>query len=287
VRAFLTGATGTVGREVSRALLERGASVRVGTRAPGKVLEVLPEVQDSVSLDYGATTISPSSFSGCDALFFMTPLIEDQVASSQRVLEAALEGGVEHVVRLSSRSAGWDEQSALRAWHRKIDDAVRSSAATWTILRPCSFFQNFIKHQAATIRNMSAIILPQGEGLIPYIDAADIGDAAVQCLMNPDIHAGQTYVLTGGRAYGPKGVAAEIARTIGRPVTYIDIEPTQAEEMMRKAAMPDWLLEAALAVFAHAREGGEATVDPALARILDRPATSLSEFVERNREAWQ
>ena len=35
-------------------------------------------------------------------------------------------------------------RSELRAWHREIDDAVRSAGATWTILRPCSFFQKFI-----------------------------------------------------------------------------------------------------------------------------------------------
>jgi len=39
-------------------------------------------------------------------------------------------------------------------------------------------------------------------------------------------------------------------------------------------------------VFAHARDGGEAAVDPALTKILGRPATTLSEFVERNRGAW-
>lgn len=283
----MTGATGTVGREVSRALVERGADVRVGARTPSKVADVVPDARDVVHLDYAAGTISHAPFTDCDALFFMTPLIDDQVALSARLLETALQGGVRHVVRLSSRSAGWDQQSALRAWHRDIDDAVRASGATWTILRPCSFFQNFVAHQAATIRNMSAIVLPQGDGLIPYIDAMDIGEAAAHCLLHPDEHAGQTYVLTGGRAYGPKGVAAEITRTVGRPITYIDVAPTQAEEMMRKAEMPDWLVEAALAVFAHARAGGEATVDPALARIIGRPATSLSKFVERSRAAWQ
>jgi len=202
------------------------------------------------------------------------------------VLGAAIEAGVRHIVRLSSRSAGWDQHSELRAWHREIDDAVASAGATWTILRPCSFFQNFITYQAETIRNMSSIILPQGDGLIPYIDAKDIGEAAAKCLLHPADHAGQSYVLTGGRAYGPKGVAAEVSRVIGKPITYIPIEEAQARDMMLQMGTPAWLVEAGLAVFAHARSGGEAAVDPALTRILGRPATSLSEFVERNQRAW-
>jgi uncharacterized protein YbjT (DUF2867 family) len=217
----------------------------------------------------------------------MTPLIEDQVHTSRSVLEAAIEGDVAHVVRLSSRSAGWDQRSALRAWHREIEDATRESGATWTILRPCSFFQNFIRYQAESIRNMSSIILPQGDGLISYVDAADIGEAAAECLLEPTTHHGQTYVLTGGRAYGAKGVASEIGRVIGKPLTYISIEEDQARDMMLQIGTPEWLVEAALAVFAHARQGDEAAVDPALTKILGRPATTLSEFVERNHDAWR
>jgi len=286
VRVFLTGATGTVGREVGRALLARGVEVRAGARASSAVADVLPGVRDVEPFDFEDDAIDPALFDGVDAFFFMTPLIEEQVIASRRVLEAAIKGGVGHVVRLSSRSSGWDRRSALRAWHREIDDAVRESGATWTILRPCSFFQNFIRYQAQTIRNMSSIIVPQGDGLISYIDAADIGEAAAECLLHPDAHHATTYVLTGGRAYGVKGVAAEIGRVIGRPLTYISIEEDQARDMMLQAGSPAWLVEAGLAVFAHAREGSEATVDPALTKILGRPATTLSEFVERNRDAW-
>ncbi|MGB8332081.1 MAG: SDR family oxidoreductase [Polyangiales bacterium] len=286
MRVFVTGATGTVGREVCRTLLDRGAGVRIGVRNPNRVLPVLSEASDVRALDFEEPTISEALFDGIDSLFLMTPFIEDQVAASRRVLQAALDAGVRHVVRLSSRSADWDRRSVLRAWHREIDQAVRDSGATWTILRPCSFFQNFMRYQAETIRNMSAVIIPQGDGLIAYVDALDLGEAAAQCLLRPEDHGGQTYVLTGARAYGAKGIAAEIGRVIGRPVTYIDIDEEQAQSMMLQQGMPAWLVEAGLAVFAHAKAGGEAAVDPALARIIGRPASSLSEFVQRNREAW-
>ena len=286
MRAFVTGATGTVGRETYRALAARGIDVRVGARNPTAAMRVLPDARDVVPLDFASGLIEPACFAGIDSLFFMTPLIEDQVAASKRVLRAAIEGGVSHVVRLSSRAAGWDERSELRSWHREIEDAVREAGVTWVVLRPCSFFQNFIRHQAKNVRKMSAIILPQGDGLIPYIDAADIGDAAAECLLAPKAHHGRTYVLTGGRAYGPKGVAAEIGRILEKPVTYIDVDEGQVREMMARAGASPWLIEAALAVFTHAKAGGEAAVDPALTSILGRPATTLSEFVERNRNAW-
>jgi uncharacterized protein YbjT (DUF2867 family) len=251
------------------------------------VEEIASWLEDVVHLDFEQDAVEPQLFAGTRSFFFMTPLVDEQVQSSKRVLAAAIEGGVEHIVRLSSRSAGWDQSSELRAWHREIDEAVRDSGATWTILRPCSFFQNFIRHQAASIERMSSIILPQDTGLIPYIDAADIAEAAAICLLDPETHGGQTYVLTGGRAYGAKGVAAEIGRVIDKPLSYISIDEEQAKEMMLQAGTPPWLIEAAIAVFARARAGGEAEVDPTLSRILGRPATTLSEFVERNADAWR
>ena len=286
MRVFVTGATGTVGREVCRALLARGVEVRVGARATSDVVSVLPEVTDVVSLDF-TQLVGPSVFAGVDAFFFMTPLIEDQVAASLRMLDAAEEAGVPHVVRLSSRSAGWDHHSKLRAWHRAIDESVHRSSMTSVVFRPCSFFQNFIKYQVETIRNMSSIIVPQGDGLISYIDAMDIGQAAAVCLLDPEKHDGQTYVLTGGRAYGVKGVAAEIGRVIGKPIMYIDVEESQTRDLMLRMGNPPWLAEAGLAVFTHAKAGLEAAVDPAITDLLGRPATSLSEFVERNRGAWK
>ncbi len=285
MRVFVTGATGTVGREVCHALLARGVAIRVGARRMKEVPALLPDVTDVVSFDF-TEPMPPSVFADVDAFFFMTPLIEDQVAVSQKVLDAAQTAGVAHVVRLSSRSAGWDHQSKLRAWHRTIDDSVQRSSMSSVILRPCSFFQNYVKYQAKTIRNMSSIILPQGDGLVPYIDAMDIGQAAAECLLDPEKHDGQTYVLTGGRAYGAKGVAAEIGRVIGKPIMFIDVEEGQAQEAMLQAGNPPWLVEAALAVFASAKAGTEAAVDPAITELLGRPATSLSEFVERNRNAW-
>ncbi|NNE19499.1 MAG: NAD(P)H-binding protein [Myxococcales bacterium] len=287
MRAFLTGATGTVGREVYRALRGRGVEVRIAARRSRALADTLAGASDVVVFEFEAPSISPTRFEGVDAFFFMTPLIETQVSASLRVLNAAIEAGVHHIVRLSSRAAGWDERSKLRNWQREVDDAVTESEAGWTILRPCSLFQNFIHDQAEAIRTMSSIIVPQGDGLIPYVDALDIGDAAAECLMYPVEHQGKTHVLTGSRAYGAKGVAAEIGRMIQKPLTYIDLEEAQSRDMMLQAGMPPWLVEARLAVFAHAKAGGEAAVDPALSRIIGRPATSLSDFVDRNRDAWQ
>jgi len=267
-------------------LRSRGVEVRIAARRSSAAADVVPGASDVVTLDFDASSISPTSFEEVDAFFFVTPPMENQVDASLRVLNAAVEAGVPYIVRFSSRAAGWDLRSKLRAWQREIDDAVRESAARWTVLRPCSSFQSFIRDQAETIRTMSSIIVPQGDGLIPYVDPLDLGEAVAECLMSVGDHEGRTYILTGGRAYGAKGVAAEIGRMVHKPLTYIDVEEAQARDMMLQAGTHPWLVEAGLAVFAHAKAGGEAAVDPALTGIIGRPATSLSEFVERNRGAW-
>ena len=85
MRAFLTGATGTVGREVYRELQSRGVEVRIAARESSVVADVLPGASDVVTFDFETPSLSPRSFEDIDALFLMTPLIENQVAGSDQL----------------------------------------------------------------------------------------------------------------------------------------------------------------------------------------------------------
>ena len=259
MRALVTEATRTVGFEIC------GALRRLGIEAhPFDHANRAPETVDALCL------AAPSP----------------DVERSRLALQAALDRGARTVVLVSSRAADWDDRTEAGGLLRDVEELVKASEARWTILRASPTFQIFITNHADSIRDMSAIVLPQGDGLVSYVDALDVADVAATCVAEPDSHHGRTYVLTGGRAYGVKGVAAEIGRMVGRPITYIGVEEDQARDMMLEAGIPPQEVEARLAVLANARAGGEAAVDPALARLLGRPATTLSEFVERNRDAW-
>lgn len=279
-RILVMGATGTVGREVVHSLrTEHAFDVIPAQRsvpAPGAVERRL-DLHDTASLD--------EALKGVDGLFFMTPLVGEQVRLSLRLLDRALDAGVRHVVRLSSRSAGWDFSSELRAWHRAIDADVAARVPLYTILRPCSFMQNFLTHQGARIRAKGQISYPLGDAAIPYIDVRDIGDVALAAFRDPARFHGQSWVLTGPTALTVAEVAEAFASVRGAPVTYQPVEPDASRRSMERLGMPPWLVESALRVHAHARAGGEAGTTDAVERILGRAPRSIEAFARDHADA--
>lgn len=276
---LVTGANGTVGREVALSLARLRQTVPmevlVGLRSD---LATLPEGVTPRRFDFRDEASMAAAFEGVDAFFFMTPLIEDQLALSRRALDIALAAGVTQVVRLSSRSAEWDFESELRAWHREIDADVAARARRYTILRPCSFMQNFLTHQAEGIRVHGRVALPIGEARLPYIDARDIADVAAAAFHEPDVHHGRTYVLTGPAALDMHAVAAAFGAARGAPVRYVAVDPDKAAAGMRASAMPAWLVDSALRVHERTRAGLEAGTTLDVERVLGRPARSIHDY---------
>lgn len=277
-RVLVTGATGTVGREVVRALVEHGgAAVRVGVRDPSRA----PAGVDAVRFDLDDEATFAAAFEGVDAFFFVSPLVEDQVRQAERVLAAAVNAGVRHCVRLSSRATGWDEVCVLRRWHREVEAAIAASGMIWTMLRPCSFMQNVLGPPLALARSAGVYAMPLGAGRIPFVDARDLGEAAARCLLDPVAHAGRTCVLTGGEALSGDDVARHLAVGLGREVRYVATPPDVARAKSRERGLPDWLVESGLRVYARAEGGDEAEVDPTLGELLGRPPGTFAAFVAR------
>ncbi|MFE0845910.1 SDR family oxidoreductase, partial [Streptomyces rochei] len=97
----MTGATGTVGREVVRRL-QADAEVRVLTRDPARVTGAgrITVVRG----DYGDASSLRAALHGVSSAFLVTTVVGgDQDA---RFVRAAADAGVEHVVKLSGGARG-------------------------------------------------------------------------------------------------------------------------------------------------------------------------------------
>ncbi|MFO0695094.1 MAG: NAD(P)H-binding protein [Polyangiales bacterium] len=277
---LVLGATGTIGSRVVDSLARRDAPFVAGVRRPA---ELACATRPFDFLD--ASTWAPA-FEGIEAFFFVSPLVDDQLALSLGVLEAAARSGVRHCVRLSSRATGWDRECPLRGWHRAIEDAIVASGLSWTMLRPCSFAQNFVTSHAALVRSRGVLAMPLGVGAIPFVDAVDLGEVAADCLLRPELHAGRTYVLTGPRAIGGAEAARILGEATGRSIRYLPVPHAEARANAIAAGTPAWLVDSGLRVYARAIGGEEAEVDPTLAMLLERPPTTFEEFVARERAAF-
>ena len=65
-----------------------------------------------------------------------------------------------------------------------------------------------------------------GDGGEAWIDTNDVGDVMTAVLLD-ERHTGATYSLSGPRTLTMAEVAAELSTAIGRPISYVDLEPEE------------------------------------------------------------
>ena len=107
----------------------------------------------------------------------------------------------------------------------------------------------------------------------------DIADAAVAVLRDPAAHAGPTYDLTGPEALTFAEIAARHAATGRGQLPRRDHEEAYASRAPYGA--PPWQVDAWVSTYTAVAAGELATVDPALERLIGRPATPLAHLLGR------
>lgn len=274
---MVTGATGTVGREVVRALHDRADVVACCRHVESAEL---PRGVGRKRFDLGDTVSFARTCQGAEAVFWLTPLVPDPVDATVSALSAARSSGVEHVVLLSARSVEWDERPSLRRWQRAIEDELSRSPGSYTVVRPCSFMQNLVS-DVSSLRVRRSITLPMGDGAIPFVDARDLGEAAAACLLERERHAGRSYTWTGARALTGAEVASAMSRVLGMEISYVDRSSDEARGDAIARGVPDFVVDAGIEVYDRTRMGGEAGVSTDLADVLGRAPTDLDAFLER------
>jgi uncharacterized protein YbjT (DUF2867 family) len=232
----VTGATGKVGSEVVRQLAAAGERVRAFVRDPARAVSLGDRVEVARG-DLGDAASVERAMQGADRAFLAVNSEARAVAWMKGAISAAERAGVRHVVRLSAMGASHDGPGALLRWHAEIEDALRGSKMTWTILRPGFFTQNFLG-SAETIRTQGAFHGAYGDGGISPIDTRDIAAVAVKCLREPG-HEGKTYELTGSESLTQGEMAARVSAILGRTIRYVDLSVEDFQRGLVAAGWPE------------------------------------------------
>lgn len=277
---LVTGASGTIGRELVQQLHAAGAAVIAGSSSGRHAHGVATRRVDFTDIDSLRT-----AFAGIHTLFLLLPLTENKLAMARNAIQAAREAGVQHIVRSSGAGADATSPFALARLQGEIDELVQNSGIAWTLLRPNCFMQNFIHFHGEQIRS-GTVYLPQGEGLISHVDARDIAAVASRILQQPAAHAGAIYTLTGAQALDNASALAIIARHTGRSLQYVSVSDADGVAAMRSLGMSEWLVGQLLSLHQIIRAGYAAGVSSTVADLLGRAPLSFEQFVQDHRAAW-
>lgn len=276
----VTGATGNVGRPLTRALAEAGQSVTAVSRhaaaVPDGVRHVVADLAEPAGLE--------PALAGAKALFLLlSGDLHAAGANPADVIGKAAASGVRRVVLLSSQGVATRPFGTTRIALRALEDVLRSSGLDWAILRPGGFASNAL-WWAESVRARQVVAAPFGDTGTPIIDPADIADVAAACLLD-DRHTGGVYDLTGPEVITPRQQTAAIAAALGSPVGFHELTRQEAKAGMTRS-MPAELADDTLDILG-SPSPAELRVSPDVRRVLGRDPRSFADWATRNIAAFR
>ena len=274
---LITGATGHIGSELIAALLPAQAGhIRVLTRNPDAVF---PDGTEKVVADLGDSDLAPV-LDGVHAVFLLTDGL-NIAAHDHRLIDAALQAGVERIVKLSVRSVGHDATDPITTWHRAGEEAIRDSGIGWTFLRPTALMSNAL-NWAPMIATDQVVHAPFAAGRAAVVDPADIAAVAAASLTD-DGHNHRVYELTGPEPLSPTDQVAILSQVLGRDLRYTETDPADTTAQMVSYGMPEELAQAIIEMFRSTLKlyNSEPTGD--ITTVTSRPARSFTDWAHAHR----
>ena len=282
---LITGASGTVGAAVLEEMRKTDKAFRAMYRGEEDARKAPPRVS-TVIADFSSKESMQGALAGVDTVFLVCSPIPALVELESNVIDACGDSGVKHIVLNSALGAG-DYPKSFPGWHRTVEDNLKASRLSYTILRPNGFMQNILAYNAPSIRAEGAFYAAMGNARVSFLDVRDVGRVAAKALVSPSKHVGETYELNGPEAVTYSELADRISRVANRPVKYVDIPEAAQRKSMLDLGMPEWQVNALLELQQYYTNGQGGAVTDVLPRLLERPPVKLDHFLEEFKDHFR
>ena len=267
---LVTGATGNVGSEAVRLLAARAepvrALVRSRDRAPGGAVEIAVG-------DFDSPSSLRQALHGVDTVVLVSPAVPAQEIA---VIDAAVDAGVGHVVKISSKASD-DSPVERRRGQARIEAHLLASGIGHTLLRPNGYQQNLLA-LAPSVRATQGFIMSAGDGQVGMTDARDVAAVAVEVARAPAAHAGRTYWPTGPGLVTYGDIADTLTELLGHPVEYRRVTPDEHRDAMLAAGLPRPVAESNAQAFALIAEGDAAWITDDVHTVTGRAPRTVRDF---------
>jgi len=276
---LITGASGNVGKTVLQAVAKTGARHRAMYRSAAEAAKA-PAGTETVVADFAKPETLGAALKNVHNVYLVCSPIPELVQLESNVIDACVAAGVKHVVLNSALGAG-DYDKSFPSWHRKVEDKLKGTRLSWTILRPNSFHQNVVAFFAPTIRTQGAFYNSMRDAKNSFLDVLDIAAVAAKSLAAGE-HAGKIYELNGPEAISYTELAKKISKVAMRQVRYVDIPMDAQKKAMLDQGMREWLTTALLDLQQYYLNGKGGETDGLLQKLLGRAPITMDEFLKEN-----
>jgi uncharacterized protein YbjT (DUF2867 family) len=273
---LVTGATGNVGGELVRVLVDADEDVRALCRDPARA--TLPPRAERAWGDLNEPESLRPALAGVTAAFLL-PGYRDMAG----LLADLRRAGVRKVVLLSGRSAdGGEMANAISRYMMLSEEAVRASDIAWTILRPAGFMSNTLQW-VPQLRSGDVVRAPFARVPIAMIDPLDIATVAAAALTT-DSHYGAHYALSGPQALLPAERVEILGGVLGRPLRFEAQPDDEARAEMARTTPPEYVD----AFFRFYADGtlDESAVLPTVEQLTGRPPRRFEQWARAHADTF-
>ncbi len=272
MKFFVTGATGTVGRQVVMQLVEAGHTVRALTRNPAKA--IFPAGVEIITGDLADPSTFAAALEGVDGIHLIAFAGDNYgpLESTSEILALAEQAGVRRVTLLM----GGDTQA--------VEEAVKASKLDWTLLQPVEFMSNML-HWVEPVQNDGVIREGFGSRRTAIVHEADIAAVAVTALTQAG-HGGKTYTITGPEVLTPPQMVQQLAEASGRGIRFEELTLDQARARWQAQGYPDEVIEYFFWMYGNTPEIGY-TVVPTVEQVTGRPARTFAQWAAEYADAFR
>ena len=245
-RVLVAGATGQLGRVITRKLLASGATVRALARNPARLAEFAPaaeiapvDLRDLSKLteacrnvDQIVATANNNMGSGANS-----PSRTD-LSAYQNLCAAARMTGVRRLIYVSYKGVTQDAPVDIFRIKWYIEDAIRRSGVPYVMLRPTAFMDIWIDELVAKgIREKGvATIFGDGNRIANYIAVDDVADFAVKVLGEATV-VNQAVDAGGPSNVSQNHIASLVERRFGKTAKRRHV-PVLAMKLLAPAVRP-------------------------------------------------
>lgn len=238
---LVTGATGTVGRQVVEHLSARGAEVRALVRDPSRAH--FPSTVSVIQGDLLDVDSLRKAFEGVSTLFLLNAVVPDEFTQALIALNLARDAGVERIVYLSVIHSDVYVNVPHFAGKFGVERMIGKLGFGATILRPAYFMDNdrTIKD---VILQYGVYPMPIGSIGLAMVDTRDIAEVAAMELIRRESAAQslptEIINLVGPDTLTGSEIASIWTEVLGRPIGYGGGDPAAFEQNLR-TFMPPWM----------------------------------------------
>jgi uncharacterized protein YbjT (DUF2867 family) len=295
---LVVGGTGRLGRELVPALVARGESVLVMARGASQPFPEgpLPEgpqdagTHDAVQYLRGSLASDADcrrAVAGCRQVVFAAsgfgiPKGADERSVDRdgaiRLVRAAADAGVEHLVMMSMHGAAADAPIEYLRCKFAAEEALRASGMAWTIVRLGAILEQRLEVMGGALASKGKVpVFGSGSAPVTYTSVRDAAAVVVRALSDPALR--NRVIEWGSETWTAEEIAGALVAKTGHGK--VQKVPTAALRVMSVAARPFSPFMARVAGAGVWEDSGTASFDPAPARaeFPDIPITGLKEAV--------